>query len=146
MALDSRKIDYVRPPIGLLKAPRLYRVNMELIKNCTINLQTVLNTYDIRAAITGLKQYLHQTVGMCKGCGYTWVVSSDVLVSSKSRVAALILCVLFGYFGAHHFYVGKKGMGILYLFTVGLCGIGWIVDIVLLATGKFKDAAGNPLR
>lgn len=46
---------------------------------------------------------------------------------------ALTLCILFGYFGAHKFYEGKTGMGILYLFTLGLFGIGWIVDIISIA-------------
>lgn len=48
----------------------------------------------------------------------------------------LILCILFGYLGAHKFYEGKKAMGLLYLFTFGLCGIGWIVDILIIAFDK----------
>lgn len=53
-----------------------------------------------------------------------------------ANVPALILCILFGYFGAHKFYEKKIGMGILYFFTLGLFGIGWIVDIVKLATNR----------
>lgn len=33
-----------------------------------------------------------------------------------------------GIFGAHHFYMGRKGFGMFYLMTLGLCGFGWIVD------------------
>lgn len=44
----------------------------------------------------------------------------------------LILCVLLGYLGAHKFYEGKFGIGVLYLCTMGLFGIGWIYDIVVL--------------
>lgn len=51
----------------------------------------------------------------------------------KNKIVALILCVLFGLFGAHKFYEGKTGMGILYLFTMGLFGIGWIIDIINIA-------------
>lgn len=51
----------------------------------------------------------------------------------KSKVVALTLCILFGYFGAHKFYEGKTKTGILYIFTIGLFGIGWIVDIIALA-------------
>ncbi|MFR8462077.1 MAG: TM2 domain-containing protein [Ruthenibacterium lactatiformans] len=36
-----------------------------------------------------------------------------------------------GYFGAHKFYEGKVGMGVLYLFTLGLFGIGWFVDLIV---------------
>lgn len=50
----------------------------------------------------------------------------------KNKTTALILCILFGYFGAHKFYEGKTGMGLLYLFTFGLFGIGWIIDIFVL--------------
>lgn len=39
------------------------------------------------------------------------------------------LCLFFGFFGFHKFYEGKIGMGVLYLFTMGLCGIGWLVDL-----------------
>lgn len=50
----------------------------------------------------------------------------------KNKWTAFLLCLFLGYFGAHKFYEGKVIMGILYLFTVGLFGIGWIVDIILL--------------
>lgn len=68
------------------------------------------------------------------------------LVSSKSKTTALILCILLGYFGVHQFYAGKTGMGLLYLFTMGLFGIGWIVDIISIATGSFKDSYGLPMK
>jgi TM2 domain-containing membrane protein YozV len=35
---------------------------------------------------------------------------------------------IFGFFGAHRFYYGKKITGIIYLFTLGLFFIGWIID------------------
>ena len=50
----------------------------------------------------------------------------------KNKWVAFFLCLFFGFFGAHKFYEGKIGMGILYLFTLGLFGIGWIVDCILL--------------
>lgn len=49
-----------------------------------------------------------------------------------NKWTAFILCVFLGYFGAHKFYEGKTGMGLLYLFTGGLCGIGWMIDIILI--------------
>lgn len=51
----------------------------------------------------------------------------------RNKWVALVLCILLGEFGAHKFYEGRIGMGILYLFTFGLFGIGWIVDIISLA-------------
>lgn len=50
----------------------------------------------------------------------------------KNKWVAFILCVFLGYFGAHKFYEGKVGMGILYLFTGGLFGIGWLIDCIVL--------------
>ncbi|MCL2593444.1 MAG: TM2 domain-containing protein [Defluviitaleaceae bacterium] len=63
----------------------------------------------------------------------------------KSKVVAAILCFFFGYLGVHRFYVGKTGTGLLYLFTGGLCGIGSIVDFVLILIGSFNDNWGRPL-
>lgn len=45
----------------------------------------------------------------------------------------ILLTSLIGFFGAagvHRFIIGQIGMGILYLFTGGLCLIGTIVDII----------------
>ena len=67
-------------------------------------------------------------------------------ISRKSKMTALLLCIFFGYLGAHKFYVGKTGMGLLYLFTLGLFGIGWLIDIILIAIGSFRDEFDLPLR
>jgi len=69
--------------------------------------------------------------------------SSSGNVSPKSKTITLILAIFVGYFGAHHFYAGKIGMGILYLFTYGLFGIGWIRDIIVICKNKYKDSKGR---
>jgi restriction system protein len=50
----------------------------------------------------------------------------------RNKWVAFFLCLFLGYFGAHKFYEGKGGMGVLYLFTGGLFGIGWFVDCISL--------------
>ncbi len=65
--------------------------------------------------------------------------------SDKQKLTAFLLCLFLGAFGVHQFYVGRVGKGLLYLFTAGLLGIGVIVDLIMIATGTFKDAAGRPL-
>ena len=65
------------------------------------------------------------------------------LYSPKSRLAALLLCFFFGVFGAHRFYVGKVGTGIIYLFTIGGFGIGWLIDMITIACSVFRDSQGN---
>lgn len=76
----------------------------------------------------------------------TQPVSTPAAISPKSRWLALAICYLLGLFGGHYFYVGKAGKGILYLFTAGLFGFGWIVDMIRIATGKFVDANNLPLK
>ncbi|MBD9699726.1 TM2 domain-containing protein [Flavimobilis sp. GY10621] len=45
---------------------------------------------------------------------------------------AYLLWFFLGFFGAHHFYLGKVGMGLGYLFTFGWLMIGWFVDLFTL--------------
>ena len=71
------------------------------------------------------------------------MIGRQYLYSSKSRSAALLLCFFFGVFGVHRFYVGKAGTGILYLFTAGGFGIGWLIDMITIACGVFRDSQGN---
>lgn len=68
-----------------------------------------------------------------------------VHVSTRSWTVALLLCFFIGYLGAHYFYVGRWGMGLVYFFTAGLFGIGWLVDIFRILVGSFPDADGLPL-
>jgi len=39
---------------------------------------------------------------------------------------------IFGFTGAHRFYFGKPISGTVYFFTLGLLGIGWIIDLFLI--------------
>ncbi len=50
----------------------------------------------------------------------------------KNKWVAFLLCLFFGVIGVHKFYEGRIGLGILYLLTGGLFGIGWFVDLILL--------------
>ena len=68
----------------------------------------------------------------CTHCGVakTSKKTTDDACYSAYPWERFILCFLFGYFGVHKFLEKKIGMGILYLFTGGLFGVGWIVDCV----------------
>lgn len=63
----------------------------------------------------------------------------------KNKWVAFFLCLLLGYFGAHRFYVGKIGTAILWIFTGGMFGIGWLIDLIMILCGGFRDKAGQPL-
>ncbi len=63
--------------------------------------------------------------------------------SDKSRAVALVLGLVLGVFGAHRFYAGKIGTGILMLCTFGGMGIWYLVDNIMIASGGFRDAEGK---
>ena len=65
--------------------------------------------------------------------------------SEKDWLVTLLLCLFLGGFGAHRFYVGKIGTGILQLLTCGFCGIWAIVDLIMIITGKFTDSEGKTI-
>lgn len=46
---------------------------------------------------------------------------------------------LFGFLGAHRFYYGKPVTGTIWFFTLGLLGIGWLIDLFLIP-GMDRDA------
>lgn len=48
----------------------------------------------------------------------------------SERLSSFLITFLFGWFGLHRFLRREIGMGILYLCTGGLFGIGWMVDCV----------------
>lgn len=52
----------------------------------------------------------------------------------KEKKDLLILTIIgfFGVAGIQRFVIGETGMGILYLITIGFCGIGTIIDLVNL--------------
>ena len=54
-----------------------------------------------------------------------------------------VICFLFGYFGVHKFIEKKIGMGILYLFTMGLFGFGWIYDCIKYLIIAIKSTNTN---
>ena len=66
--------------------------------------------------------------------------------SAKDFWATLLLCLFVGVLGIHRFYVGKIGTGLIWLFTGGVFGIGWIVDLIFIITGNFTDKQGNVIR
>lgn len=81
---------------------------------------------------------------VCKTCG------TYFLNSKKTKLVSVLLLLLLGIFGAHQFYVGNKGTGIMYIFlivaafftsgtTAIVTMILLIVDLITILTNNFKD-------
>lgn len=63
----------------------------------------------------------------------------------KDWLTTLLLCLFLGGFGGHRFYTGHTGIGVAQLFTGGGCLIWALIDLINIATDKFRDANGQPL-
>jgi hypothetical protein len=63
--------------------------------------------------------------------------------SERRALTTGLLCLLVGVFGAHRFYVGKHATGFLMLVTLGGFGIWWLIDLIMLVTGQFRDKEGR---
>ena len=50
--------------------------------------------------------------------------------NTHSKVVGYILWI-FGFTGSHRFYYGKPISGTIWFFTLGLLGIGWLIDLFL---------------
>jgi len=54
---------------------------------------------------------------------------------------------IFGFTGAHRFYYGKQITGTVWFFTLGLLGVGWLIDLFLIPAmdreADRKYVAGN---
>ena len=71
--------------------------------------------------------------------------SEEKKEKGKSKVLTTLLCIFFGCFGFHRFYLGKIVTGLLWLFTLGFLGIGTFIDLVRICMGRMKDKQGRRL-
>ena len=52
--------------------------------------------------------------------------------AQKDTLVAYLLWLFLGFFGAHRFYLNNIVIGVVYLFTFGLFGFGWLLDLFLI--------------
>ena len=112
-----------------------------------------MRVYKFECESCGSKQYIKTKNGYkCKYCGNMQdVISSGVVEEKhpepleanqninnnpslkhnvKNALILLLVCVFAGVYGVHKFMERRFVLGILYLFTFGLFGIGWFIDVV----------------
>jgi TM2 domain-containing membrane protein YozV len=94
---------------------------------------------------------------MCVGCGVmvegktfqqpTIIKNKIAYASEKDWITILLLSIFLGGFGVHRYYAGKIGTGILmFMLSCFFVGFVWvIIDIIIIASGKFKDSYGRPI-
>jgi TM2 domain-containing membrane protein YozV len=66
-------------------------------------------------------------------------------VKRKTKLAAALWCFFLGVFGAHYFYVGKIGIGILHFLTLGALGLWTLIDFIRILVGNFTDKSGSKI-
>ena len=85
-------------------------------------------------------------------------------ISSRSRLATVLLALFLGIFGSHRFYIGKTRtaivmliLSILYLVTVrawgmimviplAIAGLWALIDLIFIASGIMKDREGKRIK
>lgn len=87
---------------------------------------------------------LSQTPSNGNQGGDPWDYAHGARISSQHTTAS-VLSLLLGWLGIDRFYMGRIGLGILKLITLGGAGIWWVVDMILVGSGKARDSSGTPL-
>lgn len=66
-------------------------------------------------------------------CGGGGGENADAAVMTKTHSVTIgYLLWIFGFTGAHRFYYGKPVSGVVWFLTLGLLGVGWLVDAFLI--------------
>ena len=68
------------------------------------------------------------------------------LFSDKDWLTTVLLSFLIGWLGVDRFYLGYTALGVLKLVSFGGFGIWYIIDLILIVTGRMTDFQGLPLR
>ena len=107
-------------------------------RNLTVPVASEIKQYIIIFAIAFLIYWLVE--------GRNKQSSNPQGYSEKDWTTALLLCIFLGWQGMHRFYTGKRVSAVLWLFTLGFFGIGWLLDTIMIVCGTFRDSTGRRLK
>lgn len=77
--------------------------------------------------------------------GPEWRRALSQRPGERRRNIALGLSIVGGFLGLDRFYMGQILLGTLKLLTLGVCGVWWLADVVLIGLGLARDADGQVL-
>ena len=67
-------------------------------------------------------------------------MNEAINISEKRILPTFLLFLILSWpLGAHRFFLKRYASAILFIITIGGCGIWWIVDFILIVTGSMKD-------
>lgn len=66
---------------------------------------------------------------------------NELAPGEKNKWSVFFLCLFLGFLGVHRFYEGKIVTGILYLLTLGFCGVGVLVDLIHILQRPGRSAS-----
>jgi len=74
-------------------------------------------------------------------------MNETINISEKRILPTFLLFIVLSWpFGAHRFFLRRYASAILFIITIGGCGIWWIIDFILIVTGSMKDGEGKPVK
>lgn len=59
-------------------------------------------------------------------------LAKEMNYDGRQHIIVAYILWVFGFLGCHRFYLGRPLSGTLYFFTLGLLGIGWVIDLFLI--------------
>lgn len=128
---------YGKKGMGWVKNPKKAAYN-------AVYHRTTVGVGDVARVVAGSSKKTGKTKALAQQKAPRSTAPDRTLAGSITTVrqanTALVLCVLLGYLGAHRFYARMWGSGVLYLCTIGLCLIGWVRDIAVLASVRSRLA------
>lgn len=119
---------YGKKGTGFINNPKKAVYNKVYNKTSIDLLKPIKKSYSNKTIINGETYNVEVKV---KDISYQ---NNDIKTKKVNKWISWILCFYLGYFGVHKFYEGDNKMGIIYLCTIGLFGIGWIIDLIMILT------------
>jgi hypothetical protein len=106
--------------------------------NCTLDISP---PYSLPCPSTGFYDVPCRPLTDCDATYNTTIACYPT--EGKSIGTALTLSLVLGWAGADRFYLGYPTIGLFKLFTGGFFGLGWYLDIFMLALGITQPARGG---